>query len=323
MALKGNRFVNLLVFTLTLTFCAGITEITARFLLEDRLKIVEDERNLTYRYDKALGWFPVENSKKILRAGRVIDVEHNSRGFRDAEHIIDTKPSIMFLGDSFLWGYDVKKQERFTEKLDEKLVGWSLFNLGVSAFGTDQEYLLLKQHFDFYHPNIVFLLFCTQNDEDDNSHNIVYGGYYKPYFIVDEDRLELKGVPVPKSQNYFFVHHNILSQSYSFRLFAKAYFKYIAFSPPSLEINNPTYAIIANMNQFVKTKGAKFLVGLTGENPDLEEFLMKENIPYIDLENPHRYPTHGGHWTPDGHTFVSEKIYNFLMKDKFLAIISD
>lgn len=294
----------------------GITEIGMRFIFKNSRIITKDERNLTYRYDEELGWFPVESSKKRYNGSRSIEFEHNSRGFRDSEHIVDTKPRILFLGDSFVWGYDVEKQERFTEKLREKLTDWSLYNLGVSGYGTDQEYLLLRRHYDFYSPKIVFLVFCTDTDENDNSHNVRYGRYYKPYFIANGDSLTLKGVPVPKSENYFIMRHNILAQSYWFILLTKAYF-YIT-SPPSLKLNNPTHAIIENMNKFVKIRGAEFLVGLTDKHPELEKFLKDKDIHYVDLSNSYRYPSHGAHWTPDGHAFVSEIIYDFLMKGKYL-----
>ena len=160
MDLRGKRSLNLLVLLLSLTFCIEITEIGMRFLLKKRLSIHKDERNLNYRYDEELGWFPVENSKQSYEGSRSIKVEHNSRGFRDSDHIVDTKPRIIFVGDSFVWGSDVEKQERFTEKLRGKLTNWSVYNLGVSGYGTDQEYLLLKRHYDFYSPNIVFLVFC-------------------------------------------------------------------------------------------------------------------------------------------------------------------
>jgi len=314
---RAKFFSNLLVFLLSLVFWIGVTEVAMRFFFSKQLGLVEDEKNLTYRYDDQLGWFPVANSKNLYTGSRSIQVEHNSRGFRDAEHIVDDKPGIIFLGDSFVWGYDVEKQERFTEKLREKLTDWSVYNLGVSGYGTDQEYLLLQQQYDFYHPNIVFLVFCIQNDEKDNTSKSRYKCYYKPYFISDGDNLILQGVPVHKSVNYFFMQHPLLSESYWFRLLSKAYFK-ISAPWSSAELKNPTQAILINMNKFVKGKGAKFAVGLTERSSSLEKFLQKEGIPYVDLENTYRYPSHGGHWTPEGHTFVSDKIYDFLLKAGFL-----
>lgn len=311
--LREKHFFNLLVFLLYLMCFIGITEIAVRIFFKD-VGIPADERNMLYRYDEQLGWFPVKNRYK-MNATRFVEVEHNSRGFRDSEHVVGTNPRIVFLGDSFVWGYDVEKQERFTEKLAAKFANLSIYNLGVSGYGTDQEYLLLARHYDFYKPNIVFLIFCADNDNDNNSHNYIRG-YFKPYFIVNGDSLTLKGVPVPKSWRHFIKEHDVLSHSFWFRLLTILYFKYM--DPPYLELNDPTYAIITNMHRFIKTRGAKFIVGLQGVDPGLKKYLKDNKIPLVDLTNSYVYPDNGSHWTPAGHTLVSEKIYNYLMQERYL-----
>jgi len=280
------------------------------------LAMWSDERNL-YRYDSKLGWFPIENSHNIFTGNRSIEVEHNSRGFRDSEHLVSINPRIVFLGDSFVWGYDVEKQERFTEKLAAKFANLSIYNLGISGYGTDQEYLLLAQHYDYYKPHIVFLVFS--NDEEDNCTNDRYG-YFKPYFISHGNHLTLKGVPVPKSWHYFLTQHEMLSYSFWFRLITRLYFNHL--DPPSLQLNDPTNAIITNIHKFVKTRGAKLIVGLQGEHPTLKKHLEDSRIPHIDLTNSYTYPTRGKHWTPDGHTYVSEKIFDYLMKEKYLEEVT-
>jgi hypothetical protein len=287
-----------------------------RIVLKNTLGRRTNEKSLLYRYDVQLGWFPVENTGRSFTGSRTIEVAHNSRGFRDPEHIIDARPRIVFLGDSFVWGYDVERQERFTEKLRAKLPDWAIYNLGVSGYGTDQEYLLLSQQYDFYNPTIVFLVFGSANDDLDNSYNVRYGGYFKPYFIADGESLILKGVPVPKSDEYFLAQHNVLSRSYWFRLLTIGYFK--CFGPPSLRLKDPTRAIITHMHKFVKARGAEFIVGLHDTDPELKNYLKDNNIPFVDISNSYTYPANGRHWTPEGHTLVSEKIYNFLMQGGYL-----
>ena len=316
MLLNKRQISNLLLLVVTTVICLLIAEIGIRIIFKDRLR-VQDERNLIYRYDSKLGWFPIENSAKHYKGSRLIDVVHNSRGFRDDEHSVSANPRIMFLGDSYVWGYDVEQKERFTEKLDKALINWSVYNLGVSGYGTDQEYLILQQHYDFYKPNIVFLVFCADNDELDNTSNQRYGGYYKPYFVINGEDLELRGIPVPKSEKYFLVNHDILAQSYLFRLAVKGFFKLI--NPPYLEIENPTHKIISDIYDLSKDKDFLFIVGLQEESPELELFLTNKKIPYVPLSNPHRYSSHGHHWTPEGHTFVAERIYDFLMKNDYLT----
>lgn len=314
--MKKNRFYNVLVVLLSVMFCAGITELGMRVLLKNSLRTRTNEKSLLYRYDEKLGWFPVERSDRTFTGSRPIKVSHNSRGFRDPEHVIDSRPAILFLGDSFVWGYDVESEERFTEKLRAKLPGWAVYNLGVSGYGTDQEYLLLMQQYGFYKPKIVVVLFGSGNDELDNSYNARYGSYFKPYFTADGDQLTLKGVPVPKSYDYFIAQHDLLSRSYWFRLLANGYFKITG--PATVRVEDPTRAIIANMNRFVTSRGAAFIVGLHDANTEFQNYLKDNRIPFVDLSNSFTYPEQGRHWTPEGHTVVSEKIYNFLMQGGYL-----
>ena len=109
---------------LYILFCAvvilSVLEAGARLAMKDRYG--RDESNLAYRYDPVLGWFPEKNSKKIFEAARRVMIRHNSRGFRDKETgAVKSRPRIAFLGDSFVWGYDVEEKDRFTEKIQKKL----------------------------------------------------------------------------------------------------------------------------------------------------------------------------------------------------------
>jgi hypothetical protein len=324
MFLREKRFFNLLVFLISLICCIVVAEIGLRIFFRDILNLSEDEKSLLYRYDDQLGWFPVESGTMIYQGGgRPVEVKNNGRGFRDSEHIIDAQPRIIFLGDSFVWGYDVEKQERFTEKLAAKVPHVSIYNLGISGYGTDQEFLLLQKQYDFYKPDIVFLVF-SPGDVDDNGWNWRYG-YFKPYFIDTGDSLELQGVPVPKAWRYFLMRHNVLSHSCVFKLLTASYFAY--WGPSHLKIKrDPTCAILADMQKYVELHGAKFMVGLvTLKNtpPEVKQCLEKNHIPYIDLYNSYKYSSHGYHWTPEGHAFVSEKIYNYLLREKYLQKLSD
>jgi hypothetical protein len=292
-----------------------VAEVALRTFFAQRLEIPQDEKNLMYRYDSMLGWFPIPNSSNHFRASRDITVVNNGEGFRGSEYFISHKPRIIFLGDSFVWGYDVEASERFTDKLEARHPEWSIYNFGVSGYGTDQEYVLLDKRIDFYQPRVVFLMFSTETDELDNSHNYYYG-YYKPYYTA-EPRLELHGTPVPRSERVFLAEHQVLAHCYVVRLLAVAYYKLTG--PPRIELkSNPTAAIICDMQRYVKSKGALFVVGVTSKNPPLEDFLRRLDIPFVDVTNPYRYVGYGLHWTPEGHTFVVDKVERFLLDGKFM-----
>src|ERR1700687_4412189 len=163
------------------------------------------ERSLAYDYDAELGWAPVPNSSSIIKTFRTTHYKHNSLGLRDEEFSLDAKPTVMFLGDSFVWGLDSEADERFTELLKPKIPDYKILAAGVSGYGTDQEYLLLRRLWPKVKPAVVVLIFCSQNDRLDNSTNSRYDNYQKPYFATQPDgSLVLMGQPVPRSHLLYF-----------------------------------------------------------------------------------------------------------------------
>jgi hypothetical protein len=154
---------------------------------------------------------------------------------------------------------------------------------------------------------------CGDDDNEDNSWNY-RGGYYKPFFTLAGGRLTINGVPVPKSQRSFFAAHPVLCGSYLVRFAARCY--YAMFSPsPAKNSEPPTGALLLDMSKYVTSKGARFAVGLQHSNRDLEAFLQKFKIPYVELETTNPALVHkdlGNHWTPAGHAFVAGKIGAFL-----------
>lgn len=273
-----------------------------------------DERSVAYEYDRDLGWFPIKNIEDYYEGGsRRIFVRNNDMGFRDSNHASKEKPRIAFLGDSCVWGYDVEQEERFTERLQELVPNMGIINLGVSGYGPDQEYLVLKKYFNFYRPDIVFLLFCG-NDRDDDSNRVRYGGYYKPYFVVRDGVLALRGAPVPKSFRYYYDKYPFLFRSYFIQAVLKVFFYHMPVQPICPD---PTHDIILAVDKFLKSNDAIFVVGFVDKDDPLRTFCKDNDIKYLDLENSYRYPSHGWHWTPEGHRYACGKIYNFLTENNF------
>jgi len=306
----------LLLLLASLVLAAALGEIVLRLFFAGTFHIIQDERNAVFHYDPTLGWFPIPNSGAHLIASRPLTVVHNSRGFRAPEPVKNGKPTIAFLGDSFVWGYDVEAEERFTDKLQAKHPEWNVLNFGVSGYGTDQEYLLLERVFDRYRPRVVFLVFSTETDPDDNSSNERYGGYFKPYYTLQNGRLELHGVPVPRAEKVFLADHDFLSRFYLVRLLTRAWFRVAG--PRVLNNPDPTGALILQLQRYVQMKGAALLVGLTAPYPPLQQALDFLRVPYVVLSTTLRYPAFGGHWTPEGHSFVCGKIEEFLRQGKYL-----
>lgn len=267
--------------------------------------------NIVFGYDAEIGWSPVPNSAGKFVGSREIDVRHNSLGFRDIEPEPGSQPTVLFVGDSFVWGYDAQANERFTELLRNDLPRHRIVNAGVSGYGTDQEYLLLQRVWGAVKPNVVVLMFCTDNDRANNTSNIQYAGYYKPYLRRDADGVwRFHGQPVPWSRAVYFRQYWWVRNIWLARLAVTAYVH--SFGAPEVQVPDPTEQLIGMMRDYVEARGAKFLVGMQWREPRLESFLQRSNIPFVDFAGADAYPRDGSHWTRAGHRLVADRLLSLL-----------
>ncbi len=278
-----------------------------------------DERSLGYMHDAEIGWTPKPNSTSMVTNARTIHVHHNSLGLRDDEFTLDDKPTIMFLGDSFVWGLDSEAGERFSDLLKAKIHNFKILAAGISGYGTDQEYLLLQRLWPRVKPAVVVLVFCTENDRQDNSTNARYEGYHKPYFTMGADgELELHGQPVPLSRLQYFREVPWVANSWLARLAVSIYLKA---RYPVLFVPDPTEKIIGKVRDFAESQGARFLVALNSRDERLIAYLERNGIAFTSLDGAAIYPSQsaGGHWTPEGQVFVAEHMLGLLAQNKIIA----
>ena len=314
---------------LLLTFSAAsllVLEVLARTVLADSIpNFPPDERSLGYRWDPVLGWHPNPGSTLHSTGPEPYHVRHNSRGYRDAEYDPDDERArLLVVGDSFVWGYGVERRQRFTDRLQKLLAGTRVFNMGVSGYGTDQELLLLQKEFDFFNPDVVLLLYVGRdegNDADDNGTNQRYGWYYKPYFVVGDEGLERRGVPVPRSLPYLFASAPaVLRDSQLYRLAASAYLRLMH---PSLTVPDPTFELVQEMIRFVGDRGARFAVVFVDPHPALAAYCLEaEGVPCLDLshiDDRYRFPGDGKHWTPQGNRMAALEVEAFLVSSGLVA----
>jgi hypothetical protein len=278
------------------------------------------ERSLAYDYDAELGWAPVPYSSSIIKTFRTTHYKHNSLGLRDEEFKLDAKPTIMFLGDSFVWGLDSEADERFTELLKPQIPDYKILAAGVSGYGTDQEYLLLKRLWPKVKPAVVVLIFCADNDRLDNSSNSRYDNYHKPYFATQPDgSMVLMGQPVPRSHLLYFRDNWLVRNLWLARLATNAY---VRLSHPRLSVPDPTEKLVGKIREFVEGNGGKFLVGIQYRDDALAAYLEASNIPFVKLEGAAFY-TQGGwgpHGTPEGHKFVAERVLGLLSANNIVHL---
>ncbi|MGE3521018.1 MAG: hypothetical protein AB7J63_18910 [Vicinamibacterales bacterium] len=122
--------------------------------------------------------------------------------------------AILAVGDSFTAGSEVVNSETFPAHL-ERLLGRRVLNAASGAWGVDQMVLRAEQLIPALHPSVLVVGVFDQ-DIDRNNHRI-FGGGAKPYFVIENGELALKGVPVPrieKQPDYLGFWRSLLGHSY-------------------------------------------------------------------------------------------------------------
>ena len=289
----------------------AVTEIVLRVIDLRYLRLDESGVQPVFAHDAELGWFPIPNSVQTYTGARTVHVRHNSLGFRDIEHDEARKPTIAFVGDiSFVWGYDAEEGERFTDILRAKMPDHRIVNLGITAYGTDQEYLALKRAWSRVKPDVVVLNVCIDNDRIENSTNLRYDGPYKPYYDLAQG--EFHGQPVPWSRHFYFGHHWLARNSWIVRVAISAY---VYVTHPPLTQPDPTEHLIGMIRDMVEANGGRFFVGLQRRDKQFEAFFHAHDIPFVTFEDAETYPTHGNHWTPQGNALVAEHLHQFFAEN--------
>ena len=288
-----------------------LAELALRVGFADRFRLPRDERALAYRFDRELGWFPEPGTERTMQGTRRFHVRHNMHGFRDPEPGALRRRPLVVLGDSFVWGFDVEEDERFTERLRESLRDRDVLNLGVSGYGTDQQLLLLRRWIARLDPEIVLLVFAEENDRKDNSTNRRYGPYPKPFFTEVAGALELAGTPVPEPLPYRARAQPLLFSSLVARAVFQAWFDR---AHPVRVVPDPSERLVLAVRDEARAHGARFALGVQGRGDRMIAFARSHEIPVAGLANRHRYPHFGGHWTPEGHVLVARRLLGLLAR---------
>ena len=100
-------------------------------------------------YDKDYPYALNPNTSKIYEN---IEYSINSDEFRDKEYTVEKNGSrIIFIGDSFTFGWRVQLNHTFVKILEERLQqdypddNWEVMNLGVAAYDTKWEVAFLEE----------------------------------------------------------------------------------------------------------------------------------------------------------------------------------
>jgi hypothetical protein len=171
----------------------------AGLLLELGLRLLGIGFPNFYKPDTVLGFAHRPGARGWWRAEGRAYVEINQNGERDREHAWTKPPGtfrIAVLGDSYAEAFQVPLDKTFWAVLERALGDCralegrkvEVLNFGVSAYGTTQELLVLRQRVWDYSPDLVLLAFFTGNDVSDNS-RALRASDEVPYFVLRDGKL--------------------------------------------------------------------------------------------------------------------------------------
>lgn len=101
---------------------------------------------------------------------------------------------VLAVGDSFTAGSGVADWESWPAQL-EQLINQPVHNAAAGAWGVDQMVLRAEQLVPELHPKVLIVSILGQDSLRNNFE--IYGGGYKPYFVIENGTAALKGTPVP------------------------------------------------------------------------------------------------------------------------------
>jgi GDSL-like Lipase/Acylhydrolase family len=349
---------NLIVFILLLLFIELTTQVLGIHVPAIGRPGLSGDFGL-WVYDGTKGWFHATSTKAESYFGGPDRgmVRINSLGLRGGEPGLEGSGTLRILvfGDSYVFGVGVDEDHLFTTHLERLLEpyfvnGLEVVNMGIAGYSTDQELILWRELGVQLDPDVVILVVCD-NDYLANSENFAWRQYYKPYFdIDDQDRLQLRNVPVPRLSRFQRVklwlgrESNVWnfvrsreSDNPLLERFVQAFQVDVSRAPR--RPYRTTRAIVKTFVEEVRDAGAWVLVtstGRRGENPaafaTLSPVLVEQRVDRLDLlpvleaartSEPNRYWDFPGdtHWNRDAHEVAAEAVFAYL-RDHYLEMES-
>jgi len=186
--------------------------------LADRVRCFDDTSGGLVEPHPLYGWRHTPGAAAWAKRCRVNVTEWatyvriNHHGLRDREFAYepDAAYRVLVLGDSFPQGLQVELEETFPKQIERRLNAGAprarridVINTGVGGYGTTNELLFYRYEGRKYRPDLVLLVFNTENDAMENSMALVreVPAYYpdKPFFVFEGGRLVLRNFPLAQA----------------------------------------------------------------------------------------------------------------------------
>lgn len=313
-------------------------------LLEGSARIMASSLGVSpyMQYHETLGWTATPAATKRHRSKTPpFDVvyEINANGYRgtyyDRAKPVGTR-RIVLLGDSVGFGWGIDEGQHFAALLDEALEDTQVINLSLSGYGTDQEYLRLREEGLTFDPDLVILQ-VTPNDFDEIQYAF-YNQKPKPQFVLQPaGALLLTNVPVVGNSRHaleFYANSLPLPfrewlgwHSYSYNWLNEKYYgvrrqytrsaltPYERFTTNSITLFN---RIVALIKVTLAERGVPLIIVHAASEVSTRSLFADHSIPVRDLSS--RFADYartrhesamfsdGFHWNEQGHRLVANDV---------------
>ena len=164
-----------------------------------------------YEYDPVIGYKFIPRLKaRVLHGGGGYLIRTNSSGFQSDHEFVPekdpTKRRILLFGDSFTAGEGVSNGYRYSDCLEETRPDLEIYNYGLPASGTDQQYLMYREYARGIDHDLLVIAVFVENIRrvasryrrwvDARGNDILFA---KPYFELENGKLVLQGSPPQKA----------------------------------------------------------------------------------------------------------------------------
>lgn len=265
----------------------------------------------------------ISQNKTIGELSNATEIWTNSLGFRNKEYTIEKENDttrIIFIGDSFVYGYGEPLNVTFPwlleKKLNTNLPGrYEIWNIGVPSWSTTIESVVVKEKIISYDPDYVILLF----DESDNYDNMLYRSRE-----IRKSR-DLIGF-YPQPVNYYRASElqKLIEDVWEWDS------NEVPLNPNLLELINTSADYLIKMDHPFEQAEIPWVV-MPYPYPDTDEFFLnhyellftrldQQGIEYYNLYDylmgsTQYYSSIHRHWNSEGHEYVTEILYNYTIEN--------
>lgn len=157
-------------------------------------------------FSRLFGWIDFVESKDKNNFIISPNNPHKWRKTYTVDSVNKEKKRVVMVGDSFVYGRNVEPNETIDYFLSEYLGNeYEIINLAVRGYGVDQMALVAINIAPKYNPDIVIVAFIADDLRRACTDFLNYA-YKKPYYVLEDNKLTLKGTPVPSPYEVYMSH---------------------------------------------------------------------------------------------------------------------